>query len=47
MVNEKFKRTFDARIWKTGNGFVVTIPSSIIKRFELKEGKTLEVTIKQ
>jgi AbrB family looped-hinge helix DNA binding protein len=41
------KRTFDAKLWKTGNAKVVTIPASIIKKFKLKEGDELEVTIKK
>ena len=40
-------RTFDARVWKTGNGVVITIPSSIVRRFKLKEKEILEVTIKR
>jgi antitoxin component of MazEF toxin-antitoxin module len=38
------KRKFDARLWKTGNAIVITIPSSIIKRFKLKKGDFVEMT---
>lgn len=31
------KRTFDAKIRKVGNSYVVTVPSSLVKRFKLKE----------
>lgn len=47
MVKEKFKRTFDASCWKTGNAVVITIPSTIVKKFKLKKGDVLEVTIKR
>ncbi len=43
----KFKRTFDAKAWKTGNGLVITIPSAVIKRFKIKEKELLEITIKR
>ena len=42
-----FLRTFDAKVWKTGNAFVVTIPIKVIKRFKLKSGDILEVSIKK
>jgi len=41
------KRKFDAKIWKTGNAFVVTIPSPAIKKFKLKRGEFVEVTIEK
>ena len=41
------KRTFDAKLWKTGNAVVVTIPSSIIKKFKLKKGSSVEIIIKK
>lgn len=47
MVNTKLKRTFDATCWKTGNAMVITIPSSVVKKFKLKKGATLEVAIKK
>ena len=31
------KREFDRKIWKTGNSYVVTIPSETVERYELKE----------
>ena len=41
------KRKFDARLWKTGNAMVVTIPSSIIKKFKLKKGGFVEIIIEK
>lgn len=41
------KRKFDAKLWKTGNAIVITIPSSIIERFKLKKGEFVEITIEQ
>ena len=41
------ERKIDAKIWKTGNAKVVTIPSSIVKKFKLKKGEVLEVIIKK
>ena len=38
-------REFDAKIRKVGNSYVVTIPSNIVKRFKLKDGKFLTVNI--
>ena len=43
----KFKRVFDARVWKTGNGVVITVPSSIVKKFKVKENEILEVALKR
>lgn len=47
MVNVKFERTFDAKVWKTGNALVITIPSTIIKKFKVKNNEILEVKIKR
>ena len=41
------KRIFDAKIWKTGNSYVITVPFSIIKKFKLKEDDFVEITIKK
>jgi antitoxin component of MazEF toxin-antitoxin module len=38
-------REFDAKIRKVGNSFVVTIPSSVVKRFKLKQDKFLTVAV--
>ncbi len=43
----KMKRQFDAKLWKTGNAIVVTIPYSIIEKFKLKKGELVEITIKK
>jgi antitoxin component of MazEF toxin-antitoxin module len=39
------KRIIDAKIWKTGNALVVTIPSNIIEGLGLKKGESVEITI--
>lgn len=39
------KRSFDAKIRKVGNSYVVTVPASVVKRFKLKEGKFLTVSV--
>ncbi len=41
------KRKFDAKLWKTGNAVVITIPSSIVERFKLKKGEFVEITIEK
>jgi len=43
----EMKRKFDAKLWKTGNAIVVTIPSSITKKFKLKAGEFVEITIEK
>lgn len=47
MINTKLKRTFDATCWKTGNAVVITIPSTTVKKFGLKRGDILEVTVRK
>lgn len=39
------KRTFDSQLRKVGNSFVITIPSSLIKKFKLKPKKLLTLTL--
>ncbi len=41
------KRKFDTKLWKTGNAIVITIPSSIIKKFKLKKGEYVEITMEK
>ena len=41
------KRKFDGKLWKTGNAIVVTIPSSVIKKFKLKKGEDVEITLEK
>jgi len=43
----KMKREFDGKLWKTGNAIVITIPSSIIKRFKLTKGQFVGITIEK
>jgi antitoxin component of MazEF toxin-antitoxin module len=38
------KREFDRKIWKSGNSYVVTIPSETVERYAL-EGKFITVAI--
>ena len=38
------KREFDRKIWKTGNSYVVTIPSETVERYELN-GKFITVAV--
>lgn len=38
------KREFDRKIWKSGNSYVVTIPSETVERFNL-ENKFVTVSI--
>ncbi|MBS3150235.1 AbrB/MazE/SpoVT family DNA-binding domain-containing protein [Candidatus Woesearchaeota archaeon] len=40
-------REVDAKLWKSGNSYVVTIPKKIVKKWKLKEGKELEIIIKK
>ena len=40
------KREFDAKVWRTGNAHVITIPSKIIKKYKIKEGAELIAIIK-
>jgi len=47
MVNTNLNRKFDATCWKTGNAIVVTIPSTIVKKFKLKSGDIVEITIEK
>ena len=39
------ERSFDAKLRRVGNSLVVTIPSSTIERYKLKENEFLTVTI--
>ncbi|MEK6830987.1 MAG: AbrB/MazE/SpoVT family DNA-binding domain-containing protein [Nanoarchaeota archaeon] len=38
-------RTFDVRLRKVGNSYVVTIPKETIDRFKLKEGDYLTINL--
>lgn len=39
------KRIIDAKVWKTGNSYVITIPQTLAEKFNLKIGDLLEVAI--
>ena len=39
------KSKFDVKLRKVGNSYVVTVPSKIIKRFKLKEGRFVTITL--
>ncbi len=43
----RLERTFDARVWKTGHALVITIPSTIVKKFKIKEKGMLEMTLRR
>ena len=43
----KMKRQFDAKIWKTGNAFVITIPALTIKKLKLKKGELVLMTLEK
>ncbi len=40
-------RTFDAKVWSTGIGLVITVPHMVSKVLEIKKGDIIEVTIKK
>ena len=39
------KRTFDAKIRKVGNSYVVTIPIETVARFKLSEGDYVALSV--
>jgi len=39
------KSVFVGKIWRTGTGYVVSIPKSIIEALNLKPGDKVKVTI--
>ena len=41
------KWKFDSKLWKTGNAIVVTIPSSVVRKFKLKKGENVEITLEK
>ncbi len=43
----KMRREVDTKLWKTGNGYVITIPKRIVKKWELKVGDELTIIIKK
>ena len=38
-------RKFDAQVRKVGNSHVISIPASIVRKFKLKQGKFLTITL--
>ena len=40
------KRIIDAKIWKTGNSYVITVPINLVEKFKLKVGSFIEVSLK-
>lgn len=44
-MKDKKERTFDGKVWKSGNALVITIPIATVEKFKIKEGDLLEVTI--
>ena len=45
MSKLKQKRVIDARIWKTGNSYVITIPLTIIEKLKLNVGDKVEIIL--
>ena len=41
------KRIIDARIWKTGHSFVITLPYTLVKKFKLKAGDIIEIEVRK
>ena len=41
------RREIDAKIWRTGNSFVITIPLKIGKKWGLRVGSEITVIIKR
>lgn len=41
------KRIIDARVWKTGNSLVVTIPEITAMQLKLKSGDCIQVIIQK
>lgn len=41
------KRVMDVKVWKSGHSLVVTLTKKIIKRFKIKAGDTVEITIEK
>ncbi|MBI2507321.1 hypothetical protein HYV89_00015 [Candidatus Woesearchaeota archaeon] len=39
------RREFDAKLRRVGNSFVITVPSSIIKRFKLKPKRYITIAL--
>ena len=43
----KTMRTFDAKVRKSGNALVVTIPATTVERFGIKNGDLVEIEIRK
>jgi hypothetical protein len=41
------RREFDSKVRKVGNSYVITIPSHIVKKLKLKQGKSATVVMKK
>lgn len=39
------KRTYDGYLSKTGDSHILTVPSNIIKKYNLKRGHPIDITI--
>jgi antitoxin component of MazEF toxin-antitoxin module len=39
------RRKFDSKVRKVGNSYVITVPSNIIRKFKLKQGKFITTSI--
>ena len=41
------RREFDSKVRKVGNSYVITIPSHVVKKLKLKQGKSATVVMKK
>ncbi len=41
------KRTFDAKVWSTGIGLIVTIPQLTAKVLKIEKGDIIQVTVEK
>ena len=39
------KRIIDAKVWKSGNSYVVTLPQPLVEKFNLKAGDLIELEV--
>ena len=44
---KRVKRIIDAKVWKTGNSYVVTLPLPLVERFKLQSGDLIEVEVRK
>lgn len=47
LIPPKVERTFDGKVWRSGNALVITLPYTTVEKFGIKEGDLLEITIRK